>query len=113
MENNKHNHQGCCGNHDHDHEGCCGGHGHDEEPITLDLSLEDGRDVKCEVVGVFEEEEQEYIALLPLEGQGEEEGKVLLYRFFEEGEEVNLENIEDDAEFEKVSKAFWEIFGEE
>ena len=105
-----HHHEGCCGNHGHaDHE-CCGHHHHDEdeEPITLDLILDDGQEVKCEVVGIFEVEGKEYIALLPFD-----DDRVLLYTYEEDGEELNLENIENDEEFKKVSETFWEIFGDE
>ena len=38
---------------------------------------------------------------------------VLLYRFKEDGEEVHLDNIETDEEFEKVSNVFSEIFEQE
>ena len=97
-----HNHCGEGCNHDHDHN-----HDH-EEPLTLDLVLDDGKEMKCEVIGIFDVEDKEYIALLPLD-----DDKVLLYSYEEEGDELNLDNIEDDEEFKKVSETFWEIFGEE
>lgn len=103
-------HEGCCGGHHHDHEGgCCGHHhGEEEEIITLNLELDNGESVECEVVGTFEVDEKEYIALLP-----ENDDRVLLYVYREEGDDVVLENIEDEEEFEKVSDVFWEIFGDE
>lgn len=111
MEENK-NHScncgsGCgCGEHEHDHDCCCS----DEVPV-IHLNLDNGEEVECIVLGVFkidEENEQEYIALLP---KGKED--VLLYRFKEDGEEVHLDNIETDEEFEKVSNVFSEIFEQE
>lgn len=102
-----HNHdhgQGCCG-HDHDHEeGCC------DEQNTITLSLDNGDEMVCDVLAIFsiDDEEVEYIALLP---QGKED--VLIYLFKEDEEGIDLENIEDDAEFERVSKYFMEEFIQE
>ncbi|MGL5256022.1 MAG: DUF1292 domain-containing protein [Proteocatella sp.] len=81
----------------------------DEEPIVLNLVLEDGEEVACEVIGIFEVEGNEYIALVP-----ENDDRVLIYRYAElENDEIDLQNIEDDVEFEKVTAEFWEIFGDE
>jgi len=49
-----------------------------------------------------------YIVLMP-----EDDEDVLIYRYKEEGEEISLEAIESDEEFEAVSEAFDELFGEE
>lgn len=82
----------------------------DDEPIILNLVLEDdGKEVACEVIGIFEVEGSEYIALVP-----EDDDRVLIYKYFElEDDEIDLQNIEEDAEFEAVTAAFWEIFGDE
>ena len=81
----------------------------DEEPVILNIVLEDGEELPSEVIGIFEVEGKEYIALLP-----EGDDRVLLYIYEEVNEDdVDLQNIEDDAEFEKVTEAFWEIFGDE
>ena len=81
----------------------------DEEPVILNIVLEDGEELPCEVIGIFEVEGKEYIALLP-----EDDDRVLLYIYNEIGDDdVDLQNIEDDAEFETVTEAFWEIFGDE
>lgn len=101
-----HEHEDSCGcghNHDHEHEdGCCGGH---EQMMTL--VLEDNSEMKCSVLGVFEVEDEEYIALLPV---GDDE--VLLYKYVESENEDGFEllNIESDEEFEKVENVFFEIF---
>ena len=61
-------------------------------------------------------EEREYIALLPLDENGDnDDGQVFLYRFIDNGEdaEPDLENIEDDQEFERVSNAFNELMEEQ
>ena len=81
----------------------------DEEPVILNIILEDGEELPSEVIGIFEVEGKEYIALLP-----QDDDRVLLYIYNELGEDdVDLQNIEDDAEFETVTAAFWEIFGDE
>ena len=81
----------------------------DDEPIILNITLENGEELPSEVIGIFEVEGNEYIALLP-----EEDDRVLLYRYQEINEnDIDLQNIEDDVEFEKVTAAFWEIFGDE
>lgn len=81
----------------------------DDEPIILNITLEDGEEMPSEVIGIFEVQGREYIALLP-----EDDDRVLLYRYQElSDDEIDLQNIEDDSEFEAVTKEFWEIFGEE
>jgi Protein of unknown function (DUF1292). len=95
--------------HDHEHCGCGCGHNHDEE-ATVTLTLDDGTVVQCAILTIFPVGEHEYIALLPMDDNDNEEGEVFLYRFQEnpEGEPV-LENIEDDDEYEVVADAFEEF----
>ncbi len=83
---------------------------------TLTLELDDGSTVECVVVTIFDVEDKQYIALLPMNAKGEieEDAPVYLYRFNDLGnDEVDLESIEDDEEFEKVSDAYDEILDEE
>lgn len=82
----------------------------DDEPIMLNLVLEEnGEEVSCEVIGIFEVDSKEYIALIP-----ENDDRVLIYKYAElDGDEIDLQNIEEDTEFEAVTAAFWEIFGDE
>ena len=75
------------------------------EQVTL--SLDDGKDVLCEVICIFEADGQDYIALLPTEGPGADGEEVYLYRYSEnENGEPSLDNIESDDEYEIVSEAF-------
>ena len=62
----------------------------------------------CIVLGIFECENEEYIALLP---EDEEDGEdVFIYKYKEiDEEEVELDIIESEEEFEKVSKTFEEL----
>lgn len=80
------------------------------DDITIILSLDDGSELECIVLTIFEAGDKEYIALLPTEGPESEEGEVYLYRYNEtEDGEPDLTNIEDDEEFEIVSDAFDEL----
>ena len=78
------------------------------EVDMITLTMDDDTEVQCEVIGFFEVEENEYIALLPMDD--EEEGEVYIYRYSED-EEGNpvLDNIESDEEFEKAGEAFDEL----
>ena len=70
----------------------------DESDMQVTLSLDDGSEVECAILTIFELEEQNYIALLPLDEDGNEneEGEVFIYRYFEDEEgNPSLENIED------------------
>ena len=83
---------------------------------TMTLDLDDGGKLECIVLNVFPVNNREYIALLPMndEGHVEEDAQIFLYRFEELGDdEVNLETIEDDDEFELVSDYFDEMIDEQ
>ena len=91
---------GCdCENCDHDHED------DGDEIETVSLTLDDGTEVTCEILGTFEMNGINYIVLMP-----EDDEDVLIYRYKEEGEEISLEAIESDEEFEAVSEAFDEWY---
>ena len=78
----------------------------DRDHITL--TLDDDSELDCTVLGVFPVGDLDYIALLPVDAG--EDGEVFIYRFKElENDEIDLENIEDDDEFERVSEAFDEF----
>lgn len=82
----------------------------DEEEMTVTLELDDG-DVDCAVVTILTVDEKDYIALMPLDENGEnEDGEVWFYGYKENkddpNEEPELIYIEDDAEYEKVEEAF-------
>ena len=82
----------------------------------MTLDLDDGGKLECIVLNVFPVNNREYIALLPMndEGHVEEDAQIFLYRFEElGGDEVNLETIEDDDEFELVSDYFDEMLDEQ
>ncbi|HIW20526.1 MAG TPA: DUF1292 domain-containing protein [Candidatus Dorea intestinavium] len=80
----------------------------EDEEMLVTLTLDNDEEVTCAVITIFDVEEKEYIALLPLDENGEnEDGEVFLYRFIEQdADEPLLENIEEDDEYEKVADAF-------
>ena len=79
-----------------------------DEYMTVELTLENDEVVTCAILTLFEAAGQEYIALLPLNEDGDtEDGDVYLYRYVETADgEPELENIEDDAEYEIAADAF-------
>ena len=82
----------------------------EQEEMTVTLTLDDGSELECVVLTIFEAGTRDYIALLPMEGAEAEEGEVYLYRYSEsEDGQPNLENIEDDDEYEIVADAFDEL----
>lgn len=85
-----------------------------QEEMTVTVTMDDGSEVECLVLTIFEAAGRDYIALLPMDGQEAEEGEVYLYRYEEkEGEESSLDNIEDDEEYEIVADAFDELLDEQ
>lgn len=82
----------------------------EEEAEFITLEFEDGVEVECEIMGVFEFDGKEYIALIPEDGTDD----VYIYGYKEIGEEeFELIDIEDDAEFEKVVAEFDKLTMEE
>ena len=81
----------------------------ENESLTVTLTLENNEELECAVLNNFEADEKEYIALLPLDENGDNtDGQIYLYRFIDNGEEEEpgLENIEEDEEFDRVSAIF-------
>ncbi len=91
-------------------EDCGCGHDHDLDDMeVMYLTLDDDTELECEVLGIFEVEDKEYIALLPLE-----EEEVLLYEYVElEDEDFDLLPIEDEKEFELISEAFTALYSDD
>ena len=54
-----------------------------DEEMTVTLTLDDGTELECVVLTIFEAADKEYIALLPLDGNEAEDGEVYLYRYTE------------------------------
>ena len=81
-----------------------------DEEMTVTLTLDDGTELECVVLTIFEAGEKEYIALLPLDGREAEDGEVYLYRYVEDiNGNPDLANIDSDEEYEIVADAFDEL----
>ncbi|MCD7789302.1 MAG: DUF1292 domain-containing protein [Bacteroides thetaiotaomicron] len=86
----------------------------DSEEMTVTLTLDDGSELECVVLTIFEAGVRDYIALLPMEGAEAEEGEVYLYRYLEDEDgNPSLDNIEDDDEYEIVADAFDELLDDQ
>ena len=86
--------------------GGCGGDGQKHSTITL--TMEDDTEVECAILTIFPVDVKEYIALLPLDEEGQNhDGEVYLYAFTrtETGAPM-LSNIESDEEYNKAAIAF-------
>lgn len=80
------------------------------EEMTVELELDDGV-CTCAVITIFECNGKDYIALLPLDEDGQnEDGEVWIYGYSENEEDTNeepeLRYIEDDEEYEAAADAF-------
>lgn len=81
-----------------------------EDVDIITLEFEDGAEIESEVMGIFEYEGNEYIALIPLDGSDD----VYIYGYKEiDDEAFELVDIEDDALFEKVVGEFDSIMAAE
>ncbi|WP_237036479.1 DUF1292 domain-containing protein [Mediannikoviicoccus vaginalis] len=108
--NHDHHDECGCGHDHHDHDCGCGC---EEEVTIVELNLEDGTDLECEVIGDFylESQKQHYIALVTCEDR-----EVLLYRLTPDavsgtiGGDATLDRIETEEEYNEVVKEFSRIF---
>lgn len=84
----------------------------EEEMDMITLTMENGDEVPCLVLGIVEIEGQDYIALLPVEQalleNNEGQGFIFRYAEDEEGFPI-LSPIEDDEEFDMVSSVLDEM----
>ena len=80
-----------------------------DEQMTVDIELDDNKVVTCAIIIVLTVNSKDYIVLLPLDKNGQNnDGNVWFYEFIYKGEdeEPELGYIEDDAEYDAVAEAF-------
>lgn len=90
--------------------GCdCGGSVGNHHTITL--TMDDDKEVECAILTVFPVDKKEYIALLPLDENGQNhDGEVYLYTFERtEAGDPMLANIESEEEYNRAADAFHTI----
>ncbi|MBQ1396700.1 MAG: DUF1292 domain-containing protein [Eubacterium sp.] len=74
-----------------------------DEAEFITLEYDDGTVVECEIMGIFDVEGKDYIALIPDDGSDD----VYIYAYEEkENDEFEILDIEDDALFERVAAEF-------
>lgn len=82
----------------------------EEEVDIITLEFDEGEEVECEIMGVFDFNGKEYIALIPDDGTDD----VYIYGYKEVGgDEFEIVDIDDDAEFEAVAAEFDKIMDEQ
>jgi uncharacterized protein YrzB (UPF0473 family) len=85
------------------------------DDIRVTIELDDG-ERECIILTIFEVDGQDYIALLPLEEDGEvpDEGDVYLYRYAEDADGLpEIDFIADEDEYEAVADRFDELLDED
>ena len=81
-----------------------------EEADIITLEFDDGVELECEIMGVFNCDGKDYIALIPLDDSDD----VYIYGYNEVGDdEFELVDIEDENLFEHVVQEFEAIMAEE
>lgn len=88
----------------------------EDDDLVVTLDLDDGSQVTCEILTIFDVEDKSYIVLLPQDKNGNpnEDGQVFIYRY-EEAEDgtPSLDNIASDEEYDKVAEAFQDLYYED
>lgn len=82
--------------------------------IRVTLDTEEG-EIECRILTIFEVDGQDYIALLPLDenGNDNEEGAVYLYRYAEDEQGLpSVEYIADEEEYEAAADRYDELLDE-
>ncbi|MBD2846236.1 DUF1292 domain-containing protein [Paenibacillus sp. IB182496] len=93
---------------EHQHDENCN-HEHDEEHVFV-VGDEEGNEREMVMAFTFEMEEQPYAVLLD---RNNPEADGVIFRIEEENEEAFLVGIEDDQEWERVTKVYEEIARQE
>lgn len=85
--------------------------GYDDEEMTVELELDNGEKVNCAIITILTVDNKDYIVLLPLDENGNnDDGEVWFYRYEEDESnpdaEPSLSYIDNDEEYENVADAF-------
>lgn len=100
MSEHEHKNDESCG------DGCGCGHDHEHEEHVFLVTDEEGKEREMVMVYTFESEEQVYAVLLD---RNDPESDGVIFRIEEENEEAFLVGIEDDAEWDRVTRIYEEI----
>ena len=80
----------------------------EEEADIITLEFDNDESVECEILGIFDFEKKDYIALIPDNGTDD----VYLYEYIDHGEEFELKDI-DEKLFPRVVEEFDKIMAEQ
>lgn len=81
---------------------------------TITLLLDDGKEVECDILAIYQVREQFYVALMPQTPvEGYEEGEYFIYRYASDGDNVELTDLESEEEWEAAEDKFEELLDEE
>ncbi len=81
-----------------------------EDVPKITLEFDDGEEIECEPLFIFDYQDQDYIALVPVDSTDED---VFLYLYCEyDNGEFEFLDIEDDATFDAVAAEFERIIEE-
>ena len=89
-----------------------------DEDMSVDIILEDGKTVNCNIISILTVKDKDYIVLQPNDGnEDSDDSEVWFYRYEEDENDVNAEPvlsyIDDDEEYEAVEEAFDEFLDDE
>lgn len=82
------------------------------EQNFVEIYGDDGQIVKCEIYDVIDFEEKTYALLLPIGEEGDD-AEVIVMEYVEENDEGYFQNIEDEAEFNRVCEYIESLEDEE
>ncbi len=79
------------------------------EEAMITLEGEDGQSYTCQILDIFDFEEQEYALLLKMggekgesKGEDDEDGSLVIMRLIQRDDQSIFQTIESDEEFDKV-----------
>ncbi|GIO34845.1 MULTISPECIES: DUF1292 domain-containing protein [Paenibacillus] len=80
----------------------------EEEPDIIYIPDDEGNEEEFEVIMKFEVDgsDNKYMMVVPLEAGDDDADEVYAFRYEEDGEDLKLYMIEDDAEWEIVEETF-------
>ena len=85
----------------------------EDDDVVVTLDLDDGSEVTCEILTIFDVDDMDYIVLLPIEENGkavDDDSTCFIYRYLEdENGTPTLDNILDDDEYDRVAARFEEL----
>lgn len=82
------------------------------EELVVTITLDDDSTMDCIVIATYPVNDQDYIALLPVDEEDGDDVLIFRYKELEDEEDVEIDNIESEAEFEAASAEFEKLMEE-